>query len=318
MATNSIVSIEQQTGTLYGQLWPNYDDKQFLESVSLFEKRWRANGEPADFFIGKKCLDVGCGGGRYTIAMSAMGAASATGIDVGEAGIRDAAARAIQMAIGNVHFRQASALDLPFDDEEFDFVCCSGVLHHTRSIGRGLQEIYRVLKPGGSVYLLLYGSGGIFWPSNYVMRSFANLLGKPEIERCVSEAGYPANRRRSIVDDLFVPVLETYPAERVDQLLRDARFEQWRRWSSGRMDHENDARTMLAELENRLLMWEAGAKTATDECAGTMENHAAVINRAIIAAVRDLIAEQEAGKISEAQLRVAVIGHGHHRLVAVK
>jgi ubiquinone/menaquinone biosynthesis C-methylase UbiE len=318
MATNSTATIEQQTGNLYGQLWPHYNDKLFLESVALFEKRWNANGEPADFFVGKKCLDVGCGGGRYCIAMSAMGAASVTGVDVGQDGIRDATRRAEQMGVTNVHFRHASALELPFGNEEFDFVCCSGVLHHTRSISRGFQEIYRVLKPGGSLYLLLYGAGGLFWPSNYVMRAFASLVGKDEIERCVGEAGYPANRRRAVVDDLFVPVLETYPAERVDQMLRDAGFQKWRRWGGGRMDHENDARTMLEELESRTLLWEAGSKTATDPVAGSVEKHAASISRGVIAAVRDLIAAAEAGKISEVQLRDAVIGHGHHRLIAVK
>ena len=318
MSANPMLSIEQQTGALYGRLWPHYDDKLFLESVALFEKRWRLNGEPADFFVGKKCLDVGCGGGRYSIAMRSMGAESVVGIDVGEEGIRDAAQRAEKIGVSHVTFRQASALELPFGDGEFDFVCCSGVLHHTRSVSRGLAEIYRVLKPGGSLYLLLYGSGGVFWPLNYVMRSFAGLLGKDEIERCVQEAGYPANRRRAIVDDLFVPVLETYPAERVDRMLRDEGFREWRRWSGGRMDHENDPSSMLQELESRVLLWEAGARTSTNALATAAENNAAAISRAVIASVRCLIASEAAGSISQEQLRAAVIGHGHHRLIAVK
>jgi hypothetical protein len=101
-------------------------------------------------------------------------------------------------------------------------------------------------------------------------------------------------------------------------MLRDAGFQKWRRWGGGRMDHENDARTMLEELESRTLLWEAGSKTATDPVAGSVEKHAASISRGVIAAVRDLIAAAEAGKISEVQLRDAVIGHGHHRLIAVK
>lgn len=318
MGSNATLTIEQQTGGLYGQLWPHYDDQLFLESVGLFEKRWKANGEAVDFFVGKHCLDVGCGGGRYSIAMAAMRAASVIGIDVGEEGIRDGAKRAAQLGVSNVSFRRASALELPFEDGRFDFVCCSGVLHHTTSVARGLLEIFRVLQRGGSVYLLLYGAGGVFWPLNYVMRAFAKLLGTEEMDRCVSAAGYPANRRRAILDDLFVPVLETYPAERVEQLLRDAGFREWRRWSGGRMDHENDARSMLAELESRTLLWEAGAKTALDPVTAAIESNAAVIHNAVIAAVRDLIRDEAAGHISAAQLREAVIGHGHHRLIAVK
>ena len=318
MSTNPMPSIEQQTGALYGGLWPQYDDKLFIESVALFEKRWRANNEPEDFFHGKKCLDVGCGGGRYSIAMATLGAVSVTGVDVGEEGIEDARRRAEHLDVPNVTFRCASALQLPFPDAEFDFVCCSGVLHHTTSVARGFSEIYRVLKPGGSLYLLLYGAGGVFWPLNYVMRAFASLLGSDEMERCVVAAGFPANTRRSILDDLFVPVLETYPAERVDQLLRDAGFQNWRRWASGQMDHENDARTMLKELEKRTVLWEAGAETASDPVMASVQRHVASIGRSVIAAVRDLINSEEAGKISAAQLRGAVIGHGHHRLIAVK
>ncbi len=318
MGTNPTLSIEQQTGALYGGLWPHYDDKLFLESVALFEKRWRANNEPADFFRGKKCLDVGCGGGRYSIAMASMGAESVTGVDVGEEGIEDARRRAEQLEVSNVTFRRASALELPFPDAQFDFVCCSGVLHHTTSVARGFSEIYRVLKPGGSLYLLLYGAGGVFWPLNCVMRAFAGLLKKDEMDRCVVAAGFPANTRRSILDDLFVPVLETYPAERVDQLLGDAGFRNWRRWASGQMDHENDARTMLKELEKRTLLWEAGAEAASDPVAASVERHVGTIGRAVIAAVADLIAAENEGTITVSQLRDAVIGHGHHRLIAVK
>jgi SAM-dependent methyltransferase len=318
MSTNPMPSIEQQTGALYGGLWPHYDDKLYLESVALFEKRWKANNEPADFFRGKKCLDVGCGGGRYSIAMATMGAQSVIGVDVGDEGIADATRRAEQLNVPNVTFRSASALQLPFPDSEFDFVCCSGVLHHTTSVARGFSEIYRVLKPGGSLYLLLYGAGGVFWPLNYVMRAFAGLLGRDEMERCVVAAGFPANTRRSILDDLFVPVLETYPAERVDQLLRDAGFQNWRRWASGQMDHENDARTMLKELEKRTVLWEAGAETATNAMAASVQRHVGTIGRSVIEAVRDLIASEEAGTISASQLRGAVIGHGHHRLIATK
>ena len=46
MGSEATLAIEQQTGGLYGQLWPHYDDKLFLESVGLFEKRWKSNGEP--------------------------------------------------------------------------------------------------------------------------------------------------------------------------------------------------------------------------------------------------------------------------------
>ena len=115
--------VEARTGQLFGDLWHKLDDKQFEQSVALFASRFEANDFDLSWFEGKQCLDVGCGGGRYTIAMGRMGAARAVGCDLSEEGLADARARAAGMA--NVAFEQASALDLPFDGGSFDFVCCS-------------------------------------------------------------------------------------------------------------------------------------------------------------------------------------------------
>jgi ubiquinone/menaquinone biosynthesis C-methylase UbiE len=313
-----ISSVEQQTGKLYGGLWSQYDDDLFLKSLELFKQRWLANNEPEDFFQGKRCLDVGCGGGRYSLAMAHMGAKSVVGVDVSESGLKDATMRGERIGYTNVTFRQATALELPFPDGEFDFVCCAGVLHHTRSVERGLREIHRVLKPGGSLYLLLYGAGGVFWPLNYLLRPFATLAGQEDLDNAVEHAGYAANKRRSVLDDLFVPILETYTRERVDQLLQDAGFPQSRRWMSARLDHETDANTMLIELQSRLPMWEAGYQTTKDPMKALVEMHAANLCRTVIATVRDLIEQEKAGRLTAEQLQNAVVGHGHHRLIATR
>jgi len=313
-----ISSVEQQTGKLYGGLWSQYDDDLFLKSLELFKQRWLANNEPEDFFQGKRCLDVGCGGGRYSLAMAHMGAKAVVGVDVSESGLKDATMRGERIGYANVTFRQATALELPFPDGEFDFVCCAGVLHHTRSVERGFREIHRVLKPGGSLYLLLYGAGGVFWPLNYLLRPFATLVGQDDLDDAVEHAGYAANKRRSVLDDLFVPILETYTRERVDQLLQDAGFPQSRRWMSARLDHETDANTMLIELQSRLPMWEAGYQTTKDPMKALVQMHAANLCRTVIATVRDLIEQEKAGRLTAEQLQSAVVGHGHHRLIATR
>jgi ubiquinone/menaquinone biosynthesis C-methylase UbiE len=311
-------TVEERTGALYGDLWPQYDDKLFLESLALFAKRWAANGEDPGFFEGKRCLDAGCGGGRYSLAMAQMGAASVVGVDVSGSGLEDARRRGERLGFASVTFRQASVLDLPFPDAEFDFVCCSGVLHHTAAVERGLREIHRVLKPGGSSYLLLYGAGGVFWPSNYVLRALAGVLGKDEVERYVNEAGYSPAKRRAVVDDLLVPILETYSAERVAALLHNAGFTGMRVWQGERMDHESDAASMLAELEVRARLWEAGSRIADDPAKSRIAQQGAAISAATVAAVRTLMEEHRAKRVSEQTLRDAVIGHGHHRMVATK
>jgi ubiquinone/menaquinone biosynthesis C-methylase UbiE len=309
-------AIEHQTGQLFGDLWHRYDDELFKQSVDLFGARWRANGEPADFFQGKRCLDAGCGGGRFTFAMALMGASSVVGVDVSAEGIADANRRRHAMGADQVSFQQSSLLDLPFGNGEFDFVCCSGVLHHTVSIERGLSEIHRVLKPGGRVYLLLYGAGGLYWPVTLVLRSFAQHLGSAEVDRCIQAADLPANKRRTVLDDFFVPILETYTWERLEFLLRAAGFGNWHRWSSGQLDHEASPEAVIDELRIRAQLWNAGAATTHSRATRVLEAGLGRLCEAVIQVATSLIEQHRAGSIDAADLRTAIIGNGHHRLVA--
>lgn len=48
---------------------------------------------------------------------------------------------------------KADICDLPFDDESYDFILCNHVLEHIPDDTRAMQEIYRVLKPGGTAIL---------------------------------------------------------------------------------------------------------------------------------------------------------------------
>ena len=309
-------TVERRTGRLFGELWSRYDRALFEESVGLFRQRWLANGEAPDALVGKRCLDVGCGGGRYTIAMARMGAELVVGMDVGAAGVADARGRAAELGEARVAFQQGSALQLPFPDHAFDFVCCSGVLHHTPGVERGLAEVHRVLRPGGRAYLLLYGDGGLYWPLTLTMRPFAAILGLDEVARCIEAAELAPNKRRTILDDLFVPILETYSVQRVGSMLHDAGFAGWRRWTDGQLDHESDPCALLRELELRERVWSAGAATAPDATAREIEMGLAATCRAVADTARRLVDAHTARTISSAVLRSALTGTGHHRIVA--
>lgn len=311
-------SVAAATGKLFGDLWARYDDDLFKQSVDLWKKRWLANGESPDFFQGKRCLDAGCGGGRYSFAMRLMGADHVIGVDVGEEGLTDARRRTEASGVTGVEFRKGSVLELPVSDAEIDFAVCSGVLHHTPSVERGLAELYRVLKPGGSLYVLLYGAGGLYWPLNLISRPFAAALGYGEVDRCIARAGFAANKRRTILDDLFVPILETYSNERVEALLRGAGFSRWRRWQGGQMDHESDPTSMVAELRQRRQVWEAGAASADDRHTAAIEAQLASLCGSVIAAAEELMEKHRGGALAEEDMRRAIIGAGHHRLIATR
>lgn len=53
---------------------------------------------------------------------------------------------------------QASALELPWPEETFDLVVSIGCLHHTGDLPRAIDEVHRVLRPGGTAFVMLYNA----------------------------------------------------------------------------------------------------------------------------------------------------------------
>ena len=106
---------------------------------------------------GKKALDIGYGVGWLVNELAKAGA-DTYGIDLSESHHAFSSHRFEGMP--NVHLQVASAEDIPFPDETFDFVSAYGVLHHAEHDQRCYDEVWRVLKPGGSVYFMLYRKGG--------------------------------------------------------------------------------------------------------------------------------------------------------------
>lgn len=90
---------------------------------------------------GRVVLDLGSGPGWYSRALASAGA-QVIPIDLGERDVLTAHA-------GGLPAVQADALRLPFADGAFDGVFCSNMLEHVPSTAGVLDEIERVLRPGG-------------------------------------------------------------------------------------------------------------------------------------------------------------------------
>ena len=54
----------------------------------------------------------------------------------------------------NIEFHYAPAENMPINNEYFDIVVCTNALHYFPQRVRALDEMHRVLKPGGELYLL--------------------------------------------------------------------------------------------------------------------------------------------------------------------
>jgi len=310
--------VAAQTGKLFGDLWHKLDGDQYEESVGLFARRFEANGFDLNWFKDKKCLDAGCGGGRYTVAMGRLGAQESVGVDVSETGIADAHQRAAKEA--SVRFEVASVLDLPFEDGSFDFVCSSGVLHHTTDLDKGLDEVTRVLKPGGKLYLLLYGSGGLRWAASGALRPIAQELGYDFMDAAIADAGLPANNRRNFLDDFFVPIVTFVDWETLHGKLSARGFAKIDFWMKGRFDHEASPLLQRDEVEKMVRIF-AAAKSRTKSADAHIHDLAEKgleEAKSYLSRIDELIADHDGGRIEADELEREVIGEGNHRVLADK
>src|SRR5207249_8676091 len=97
--------------------------------------------------VGMTVLELGCGTGYFTRELARSGA-DIVALDVSPELLE--VARAICSA-RNVHYEIQNAYEMSYPDAVFDSVVGSSVLHHLE-IEAALREIYRVLKPGGTIH----------------------------------------------------------------------------------------------------------------------------------------------------------------------
>jgi ubiquinone/menaquinone biosynthesis C-methylase UbiE len=222
--TSGIVMNDREalTAVVYGDTFALYDETAFEAFLAPLRKRLAANGISPDVFRGKRCLDAGCGGGRGSILMAEAAALEVVGIDLSPTNIESCTKRAAQKGLSNLTFQRESLASLPFADASFDIVWCNGVLHHTAQPDQGLKEITRVLKPGGHMWLYLYGSGGIYW---YVIDWIRGLLRGVNVRECIWQLRVmemPVGRIAEWIDDWFTGDLRRYTradvVRRLDEL----------------------------------------------------------------------------------------------------
>jgi ubiquinone/menaquinone biosynthesis C-methylase UbiE len=112
----------------------------------------RSKGFYADLIkqdcLDKNILEYGCGPGSQAFNLAANGG-NLYGIDIADAAIDLAKKEAIERGVADkTNFQVMNAEELTFEDDFFDLICGSGILHHL-DLELGLKEITRVLKKDG-------------------------------------------------------------------------------------------------------------------------------------------------------------------------
>ena len=189
------------------------------ESYAAFLK-WYKWTEPYMFDIvdahswnGLRVLEIGCGQGPLVNHLPARGA-SMVGIDMSRSSLERAAAGARELGWGDrVRLLQADAERLPFPDDTFDAVVSFGVLHHTPDTASAVQEIGRVLRPGGRTIVMLYRTGNPKWWATRVFRSIGRLVIRSKgglVDRSRRNLAVNDARGTALLELFGVPTLKAY------------------------------------------------------------------------------------------------------------
>jgi SAM-dependent methyltransferase len=171
-------AISARVGTFYEQhpYPPPVDDLKGYARTWDGNRR-RANlhlfwpGEPDRY--DRSILVAGCGTSQAAKYALRWPKSQVTGIDFSKTGIERTAKLKRKHSIHNLELRQMSVERAVELGRSFDYVVCTGVLHHLPDPSLGLRALRDVLTPNGAMHLMVYapyGRAGIYMLQDYCRR----------------------------------------------------------------------------------------------------------------------------------------------------
>lgn len=177
MNTRDVISIYNRTAHEYAQSRVGTEDTAELNQFQTLIKP------------GSKVLDVGCAAGRDTRLLKDMG------FDVVGADLADKLLAIAKESNPDIRFVKADMRKLPFEDQSFDALWVSAVLHHLdrADMPSALKEFKRVLAEHGILYVhTKAGSGALTTREQTVLggeREF-ELITCEELEQMLDACGF--------------------------------------------------------------------------------------------------------------------------------
>lgn len=221
---------------MFTQIAPRYDLLNHLLSFEL-DRLWRARAakclrpilERSDALV----LDLCCGTGDLAFALARVGKARILGADFAHTMLVRAKAKSRSQfstdgawAAAPMPFLEADALGLPFADASFDLVTSAFGFRNLANYESGLGEIYRVLKPGGTIAILEFAEPPQGFPGNLYRWYFTKVLPR---------VGWLISGHHSAYTYLPKSVARFFRAPEVAALLRSVGYHSvdYRVWTLG-------------------------------------------------------------------------------------
>ena len=157
---------------------------------------------------GGDVLDVAPGPGYFAIEMARDGSHRVTGLDISRTMVDLARRNAAEVGV-EVDFRRGDASAMPFADNSFDVLTCSAAFKNFTHPHKALEEMYRVLRPGGMAAVIDLNKDA---PMSEIRRHFG-AIGLGTVDRWMTVAAFR-----------FILLRRAYTRAEFEQMLADIPF----------------------------------------------------------------------------------------------
>lgn len=163
------------------KLEQRYREYLDLENIASTKETAQLISDIADQRLKKSgpidIIEIGSGIGGLAVAMARLGNHHVTGIEPEESAVKASSLRTQKYANIQAGFIRGYGEKIPLPDNSFDLAYTQSVLEHVADVPKVIAEAYRILRPGGVVYI---ETPNYLWPvEQHYKIFFPPLLPKP-------------------------------------------------------------------------------------------------------------------------------------------
>ena len=191
LSLNKLFKLPQHPFNMQQNGEKTYAEWQFEKGADTI-KFYLEHSNEKEMFANKNVLDIGCGAGGKSLYYLSRGAESVTGVDVVEKYKTESEQLRDKLGLVGFNFIYTDAAAMPFEDNSFDTVIMNDAMEHVAKPLEVLNEVYRVLKPGGKLYVN-------FPPYNHPFGAhLSDAIGIPWVHLLFSDATLIASYKKLV------------------------------------------------------------------------------------------------------------------------
>lgn len=147
---------EEFVHDVFESIAPKYDRMNTLISFGMHKYWRRYTMKKMGIQAGESAIDIACGTCDWTISLAKASKAQdqIVGLDFSKNMLQIGREKLIKEGLPEVKLVHGSALDIPFEDNTFDYATIGFALRNVPDLEKTIREMMRVVKPGGKVVSL--------------------------------------------------------------------------------------------------------------------------------------------------------------------